>query len=600
MPIDKDGVTKVMAANHSHGSPSADSSASEHVLTSESSNSACFSQNSVANPNSIPPGLSDTNLQCNVADSPGATAESATPVKDSNAILPDQHINRIEHRTDIVDEFSGSGQESNGTADEDDEAKKSDDTGREVTAPNPYGVGADVHRDFIYVTVLVKRDGKIFSYENTFETTIPSLKEAKSWCINTIESHSNPPVKVVDFCYTCESTASYHFPLLDTWGGNPAVVNPTLAKQGRRKTDRLDSNKLADLDLQGAWPRTFVIPTEIHELRSLIRERDHYLALSTKINNRVINTLTRFGCTISREGSVTKNDEVRSIVEGILSDPPVVPDEFCAMAIPNSMREMLRESLQSYDEFAEKAAYYYKKVLDKTYEIQWEVGEEGHKIYGKEAIDILATAPQVGEYSAIVFLANIITPFRFPNAKAMAAYCGLDPSIQTSANKKTSGKGRGGNKTLHYLLTSAANRLLRTHNEMFGEWGHRLTLQGTSHNKARNAVARKLAVAMYYMLLYEKPFSYDKYTLTQSMVYLDIPLEELVMLEDGFRRYVKILNTIGVKTTADLIRAYVTCNLDHVGGLGPKFFKLTKDLLANQKEYRRKYNELANGVIEEE
>ena len=277
MPIDKDGVTKVMAANHSHGSPSADSSASEHVLTSESSNSACFSQNSVANPNSIPPGLSGTNLQCNVADPPGATAESATPVKDSNAILPDQHINRIEHRTDIVDEFSGSGQESNGTADEDDEAKKSDDTGREVTAPNPYVVGADVHRDFIYVTVLVKRDGKIFSYENTFETTIPSLKEAKSWCINTIESHSNPPVKVVDFCYTCESTASYHFPLLDTWGGNPAVVNPTLAKQGRRKTDRLDSNKLADLDLQGAWPRTFVIPTEIHELRSLIRERDHYL-----------------------------------------------------------------------------------------------------------------------------------------------------------------------------------------------------------------------------------------------------------------------------------------------------------------------------------
>ena len=237
MPIDKNGVTKVMATNHSHGSPSTDSSVSEYVLTSESSNSACFSQNSVTSPNSIPPSFSSTNLQCNVADPPSATAESATPVKDSNAILPDQHINRIDHRTDIVDEFPGSGQESNGSSsdelsNEDDEAEISDDTGREVTAPNAYGVGVDVHRNFIYVTVLVKRDGKIFSYENTFETTIPSLKEAKSWCINTIESHSNPPVEVVDFCYTCESTASYHFPLLDTWGGNPAVVNPTLAKQG--------------------------------------------------------------------------------------------------------------------------------------------------------------------------------------------------------------------------------------------------------------------------------------------------------------------------------------------------------------------------------
>ena len=129
---------------------------------------------------------------------------------------------------------------------------------------------------------------------------------AKEWAVSVIERFSIPPVTVGDSLNYCiESTSTFHMPVIHIWEGSPAVVNPMLAKSGRRKSDVLDSIQLASFDLYGTWARTYVVPLEVHELRVLIHERDHYERLATQCINRILNTLTRFGCTLGTCGALS-------------------------------------------------------------------------------------------------------------------------------------------------------------------------------------------------------------------------------------------------------------------------------------------------------
>ena len=211
---------------------------------------------------------------------------------------------------------------------------------------------------------------------------------------------------------------------------------------------------------------------------------------------------------------------------------------------------------------------------------------------GSEMIRILTTAPQVGEITAITWLARVITPRRFRNAKALSAYCGLDPSLKISAGKVTSATMRGGNKELHKVLNMSAHRLIRQHNEMFGIWGYNLQQQTGKKKKAANAVARKLSVALYYMMKTGTEFTYDNYKSIRNIDVFEIPVEDLVLINPDFKRYIRILKENNINTTVDLATAYITCSLGSCQGLGKKFFAILKDFLDHHVTYKEMYDEI--------
>lgn len=473
------------------------------------------------------------------------------------------------------------------------EIKKNGET---VQVTRAYGLGIDTHRKFISVTLIACSNLQYIRFQQDFPTTSDGILQAKEWALDLIYKYCIPPVTDDEPLHYCiESTATFHYPILKLWGGKPSVVNPVLAKAGRRKTDSIDSSALASADLTNYWKTSYVPDEDINELRVMVNERDYYSRLSTKINNRISNTLTRFGYTISREGSITLNVKIRNIVTNLIAEEPIIPDSFHLEPIPEVTRAMLREDYLLFDQFSKRSDEYKEKMIAKATSMTWETGEG--LISGTDMINMLCTAPQVGKITAVVWLANIVTPLRFPNAKALAAYCGLDPSVKTSAGKKTSDKKRGGNIVLHKTLCSCANRLLSHPSEMFGRWGNSLVKKGTSRNRARNAVARKLAVALYYMMLYSKAFSYEKYDLPQEMILLDISLEEFAKMVPKFRRYIRILNEMEVTTTGELVRAYVTCCFDDVDGLGRKFFQIVRHFIDNQHDYRTKWESLTNEPV---
>jgi len=367
--------------------------------------------------------------------------------------------------------------------------------GVEVQVLKSYGVGLDVHSQFIAVCVHVRNNNRVYKYMSDFDTDWNSLLAAKEWVVDKIKTRSAPvPDLSLPLHYVLEATSTYHMPVLRAWGGIPSVINPMLAGATKKKTDNLDAERLSFHDLTGVWPESFVVSDDLQELRVLIAERNHYAKLATQCSNRINNIIVRFGITIGRGTST--------------------------------------------------------------------------------------------------WLAFVGTPRRFPNAKALAAYCGLDPSLKVSAGHVTSTKKRGGCRTLHAVLVTSADRIIRAHTEAFGRWGFLMAKSSGKWKKATNAVGRKLCTAMYHMMMSGQEFSYENYTIMKDAAIFNIPVDELPMLNPDFKRYIRILHDSEIHTTTDMITAYLSCSLGGVKGLGRKFFVTMRDYLSHQHKYQNEYKKL--------
>jgi hypothetical protein len=181
-----------------------------------------------------------------------------------------------------------------------------------------YGVGIDTHSRFIAVTVLVPnfQTGRETRPQRDFPTSIPGLCEGREWALGVLKSHAIAVTPERPLHYTIEATACYHFPVVRCWGGKPAVVNPNLLKAGRRKTDDSDACTLAEIDLNGRWPSTYVPAEGQMGLRVLLRlHKRHARAAGMwgKIGNA---QLLKFGVTIRPAPPMAQRSHSVSLSEG--------------------------------------------------------------------------------------------------------------------------------------------------------------------------------------------------------------------------------------------------------------------------------------------
>lgn len=460
--------------------------------------------------------------------------------------------------------------------------------GIEIQHTKAYGIGIDCHSKFIQISVLVKRDLKIYEYRREFSTSWNHICDAKLWAKNVILSFSSPPVDLsIPIHYCIESTSTYHFPVIQSWGGTPCIVNPSIAGATKRKSDVLDAKLLAIHDLTGIWRESFIPPPEVLKLRVLIGERNYHSKMATRTSNRIGNSLLKFGYTPGKDGSVTKSPGIRAFIENQVSDNPSdgwdnIPPE----GIPSDIRDVFRDNYARFDRFSDDAKAYTRRSIETAKALSWQYGKSS--MPGVEVLHSLCTAPYIGEWSATVWLSIIVTTDRFPNEKALSAYCGLDPSLKISAKHVTSTVRRGGNKELHNMLSSAASNLIRLHREPFGQWGYNLYLQSGRWKKATNAVARRLAVALYHMQRNGETFSYEKYKLAHKVHVIDIPLPELVKINSSFKRYMPILQNSGILSTSEMVDAFQECRLNHTKGLGKNFYRLVREFIDNQQYYMDK------------
>jgi transposase len=246
----------------------------------------------------------------------------------------------------------------------------------------------------------------------------------------------------------------------------------------RKKTDRRDAYWIAKALQAGMYPHPVYIPTDaIRELRALLSRRRLLQAEYNRWRYRARAYLRAAGCPAARGAAALRTAVAREGRSGEASVPLLGE----ALALCERQAAALRRELQQVDvQVAERART-------------------------NEAIARLTTLPGVGVLVATTIYAWVGDARRFPNAKALAAYAGLVPSVRQSGGAAHYGEiTKQGAQALRATLVQAAHVLL---SRCRGAAAAPLQAIGTRIRTSRGrrkiaivAVARHLLRLAYYLL----------------------------------------------------------------------------------------------------
>jgi transposase len=130
----------------------------------------------------------------------------------------------------------------------------------------------------------------------------------------------------------------------------------------------------------------------------------------------------------------------------------------------------------------------------------------------KEQPSLLATIPGIGQETAIALEAYIGDITRFPKAKKLVAYFGMNPTVNLSGlvTKRPGSLQKKGSAIVRHKLFMAVLSMISNHVEPFYSYYQRLVAAGKPKLVAIGATMRKLVVVIYTMLKKQQPFQPQK------------------------------------------------------------------------------------------
>jgi transposase len=248
-------------------------------------------------------------------------------------------------------------------------------------------VGIDVHRKRSQVAV-VTGDGKVQLNRNVVNGTEPILKLIGGLPAGT----------------QAASGAAFGWgwlvELLEGYGFGPHLVHPLRWKaiaSARLKNDRVDAAILAQLLRADLLPEAWIAPPPVRLLRALLRHRASLARLGTQLRNRIHAVAADHG--YDRTGSYWTGPG-----RGWLAELP----------LPAVSREIVDDCLAFTDALAPVTGR-----LD---------AELRAHARADPRVKVLTTLPGVGQFTALVMLAEIGDITRFPSARTLASWAGLTPT----------------------------------------------------------------------------------------------------------------------------------------------------------------------------
>jgi transposase len=263
--------------------------------------------------------------------------------------------------------------------------------------------------------------------------------------------------------------------------GNPSMMKAIGAS--KKKSDRLDARKIADLVRCNLLPACYVAPLEMRELRRLLRYRNTVVGHAVQLKNKMSGLLMEVGAEYNKQQLHGK--QYFTELMGQLEE------------VPESVKDMLRLSRSALEMFETTQ----RQLLNR---LQKEPAL-------KKRLALLQSIDGVGEVTALTWALEVCDPRRLPSIADAVSYCGLTSALDSSADKQKRGPiSKQRNPHLQTVLIEAAklaprwNRQLAELHEQEVKRGHR--------NRATLEVARKLVA---YLLAVDKsgqPFEVRKPT----------------------------------------------------------------------------------------
>jgi len=264
---------------------------------------------------------------------------------------------------------------------------------------------------------------------------------------------------------------------------NPADV-PTSDKERRRKTDTVDSNKLArslrNKELKGIYTPS----QEILEDRSFIRVRNSIVKDQSRVKNRIRSMLYYYGIEFPPEFRNSNSHRSRRFMEWLKTVQLKSQSGNLSLGMLIKEAEQLRGLLLEI----------YKALKDLS------ITEK----YAKN-MEFIRSVPGIGLVTGMLFLSEIETIGRFENNDKFAGMIGIVPDCHSSGDKEQIGEItprrhihlRGG------LIESSwiAVRIDPALSKAFSDYCKRM-----EPNKAIVRIARKLSNRIYFVLKNEKKY----------------------------------------------------------------------------------------------
>lgn len=248
--------------------------------------------------------------------------------------------------------------------------------------------------------------------------------------------------------------------------------------EAKCKTDRYDSRILAELLRTNFLPESYIAPGPIRELRLLVRRRYWLVQMVVMMKNRVRYLLFLEGVDL-RVSDVGSSRALREIRRLCLSE---------------DVRAAILELLSMIGLVSPRI-----KELEKELE---------RRSQGIKEIALLRSIPGIGLIWAATIYAEIGDIKRFHSGKAFASYTGLVPRVRSSGERTHLGDiTRTGSRPLRSALVEASPMVIKRSpslRRLYARVNYRSNWQ-----KAKVAVARKLALIVYAMLKNQKPFAPD-------------------------------------------------------------------------------------------
>lgn len=253
------------------------------------------------------------------------------------------------------------------------------------------------------------------------------------------------------------------------------VAHPEMLKAitaAKKKNDRADAERIADLLRVDLLPECVMLPREIRELRRILRYRNHLVRTAVKMQNKISGLLMEVGI-----GYNKKRLHGKTYFHELLDKV----DE-----IPPSVKELLLLSRAGFEMFQA-----FQKRLVQGLRSNTLIQERVHR---------LMTIAGVGEVTALTWVLEIGDSARFGSVRQAISYCGLCSAQRESAGKEQRGPvSKKRNKHLQTILVEAAKIAPQWNPQLAAV--HARELQRGNRNRATLAVARRLVA---YMMAVEK------------------------------------------------------------------------------------------------
>jgi transposase len=326
-------------------------------------------------------------------------------------------------------------------------------------------VGIDLHKRFCVFTEL-DSEGNLVN-RGRFGNNIGEIADFASRLKPQTHLAVEPLLNYLSFLDQIEPYVKSVHP------ANPYKVR--IIAEAKNKTDNYDSRMLAELLRTNFLPESYYVPRDIRILRDLVRQREHLVRSRAAFKNRARYLLFLNGSDIkAKDVSSTKAKK-----------------EIRGLCLPDTTRQSVNQCLKMIEELDKEIT-----LLEKQLEENCE---------GVEDVNLLMSIPGIGSLRATIIYAEIGDINRFRSRKAFASYTGLVPTVRASGESTYMGRiTKTGSKPLRYALVEAAITACRKSPTL-----HRMyyrILYRSNSQKARVAIAHKLALTIYAMLKKKEPF----------------------------------------------------------------------------------------------